>query len=142
MHGEELFVIGRKKDIVIVGGQNVFPEDVEALVNGVPGIYPGRVVAFGVTDDQLGTETLAVIAEMRGDYDRSRALALQREIQKLVLSTIGLAARFAFVVPERWIVKSTAGKISRRETRMRLLTERQNLVAGVFPHAGAARDHA
>ncbi len=131
--GRDLFVIGRMKDIVIVGGQNVFPEDVEAVVNSVDGVYPGRVVAFGVTDNALGTESLAVIAEQRGDYARPRALEMQREIQKLVLSTIGLAPRYCFVVPERWIVKSTAGKISRRETRARFQTEQSNLAVGAFP---------
>jgi fatty-acyl-CoA synthase len=129
---DELFVIGRMKDIVIVGGQNVFPEDVEGIVNTLPGIYPGRVVAFGVADDQLGTESLVVVAELRGAYDRPGALLLQRAIQKLVLSTTGLAPRFVFVVPERWIVKSTAGKISRRETRVRFLEERHNLAVGAF----------
>jgi acyl-CoA synthetase (AMP-forming)/AMP-acid ligase II len=128
----ELYVIGRLKDIVIVGGQNVFPEDVESVVNTVAGIYPGRVVAFGVEDSQLGTEALAVIAELRGEYRREHAQSMQREIQKLILSTIGIAPRFVFAVPERWIVKSTAGKISRRETRLRFLEEKQNLIQGIL----------
>ena len=140
--GGDLFVIGRMKDIVIVAGQNVFPEDVEAVVNSVDGIYPGRVVAFGVADEQLGTETLAVIAELRGEYHRPRAVALQRDIQSLVVATVGLAPRFVFVVPERWIVKSTAGKISRRETRGRFLRERENLARGAFSHGGETRDQA
>ena len=119
----ELYVIGRLKDIVIVGGQNIFPEDIEAVTNTVGEIYPGRVVAFGVLDEQLGTESLAVIAEMRGNYDREGALRLESEIRQLVLATIGVAPRFVRVVPERWIVKSTAGKISRRDTRARFMEE-------------------
>jgi acyl-CoA synthetase (AMP-forming)/AMP-acid ligase II len=130
--GRDLFVIGRMKDIVIVGGQNVFPEDVEAVVNSIAGIYPGRVVAFGVEDDQLGTEALTVIAELRGPFEREQAHAAQRQIQKLVLSAIGTAPRSVHVVPERWIVKSTAGKISRRETRARFMQERENLRRGIF----------
>jgi hypothetical protein len=90
------------------------------------------VVAFGVEDAQMGTEALAVIAELRGEYERERALKTQREIQKLILSTIGIAPRFVFTVPERWIVKSTAGKISRRETRVRFLQEKENLLRGVL----------
>lgn len=122
--GGNLYVIGRLKDIVIVGGQNIFPEDVELVVNSVGGIYPGRVVAFGIADDQLGTESLVVVAEMRGAFDPARAESLEREILQLVRSTIGVAPRYAAVVPERWIVKSTAGKISRRDTRERFLAER------------------
>ena len=120
---EELFVIGRLKDIIIIGGQNIFPEDVEVLVNSVPAIYPGRVVAFGIMDEQTGTESLVVVAEMRGEYDCVHAQSLGRDIHKLVLTTIGIAPRRVAVVPERWIVKSTAGKISRRETRDRFVRE-------------------
>jgi len=120
----ELYVIGRLKDIIIVGGQNVFPEDVEAVVNSVEGLYRGRVVAFGVPDEQYGTESVAVVAEMRGEFNAAKASAIERHVQKLVLSTVGIAPRYAAVVPERWIVKSTAGKISRRDTRERFARER------------------
>jgi acyl-CoA synthetase (AMP-forming)/AMP-acid ligase II len=119
----ELYVIGRMKDIVIVGGQNVFPEDVETIVNTLEGIYAGRVVAFGVPDEKLGTEALAVVGEVRGPYDRKIAGELERKMQQLVLSSIGVAPRYVAAVPERWIVKSTAGKISRRETRIRFEKE-------------------
>jgi acyl-CoA synthetase (AMP-forming)/AMP-acid ligase II len=119
----ELYVIGRLKDIVIVGGQNVFPEDVEVMVNQVAGIYPGRVVAFGIVNSH-DTESLIVVAEMKGAYDRDRATALEKEIAKLILTAIGIGPGRVVVVPERWIVKSTAGKISRRETRERYLRDR------------------
>jgi fatty-acyl-CoA synthase len=120
----ELFVIGRFKDIVIVGGNNIFPEDVEAVVNTLDAVYPGRVVAFGVEDEEYGTQSLAIAAEMQGDYDETAACTLEAEIRKLVLTTIGTAARHVAIVPQRWIVKSTAGKISRKETRDRFLRER------------------
>jgi len=122
MAGGELYVIGRLKDIVIVGGQNIFPEDVEALVNAVSGIYRGRVVAFGIVNAH-DTESLIVVAEMKGAYDRERATALENEIAKLVRAVIGIGPGRVCVFPERWIVKSTAGKISRRETRERYLSE-------------------
>lgn len=120
----ELFVIGRFKDIVIVGGNNIFPEDVEAIVNTVDGIYPGRTVAFGVEDSEFGTQSLGVIAEMKGEFDEKAAAELEAAIRKIVLTAIGTAARHVVVVPARWIVKSTAGKISRRETREKFLLER------------------
>ena len=124
----ELFVIGRFGDIVIVRGNNIFPEDVEAVVNTMSGIYPGRVVAFGVEDEDYGTQSLAVIAEMKGDFQKGGTLKLEAAVRKLVLTTIGTAPRYVDVVPPRWIVKSTAGKISRRETRERFLRERLTLL--------------
>ena len=44
---EEYYVIGRRKDIIIVAGKNLYPEDVEDALHAVPGIVPGRVVVFG-----------------------------------------------------------------------------------------------
>jgi fatty-acyl-CoA synthase len=124
----ELFVIGRLKDIAIIGGQNVFPEDVEAVVNTIAGIYPGRVVAFGVEDPEYGTQSLAVVAEAAGEYCDDKALELESAVRSLVLAAVSIAPRYVAVVPQRWIVKSTAGKISRRETRERFLRERLALV--------------
>jgi len=120
----ELYVIGRLKDIVIVGGNNIYPEDVEAIVNTLKGIYPGRVVAFGVEDQEYGTQSLAVVAEMKAEFKEDAAGELESAIRKLVLTAIGIAPRHVLVVPKRWIVKSTAGKISRRETRDRFVRER------------------
>jgi acyl-CoA synthetase (AMP-forming)/AMP-acid ligase II len=120
----ELFVIGRFKDIAIVGGNNVFPEDVEAIVNTIDGIYPGRVVAFGVEDQEYGTQSLAVVAEAKDAFTEAAQTELETAICKLVLTTVGVAPRYVAVVPQRWIVKSTAGKISRRETRERFVRER------------------
>jgi len=122
----ELYVIGRFKDIVIVGGNNIFPEDVEAVVNTIPGIYPGRVVAFGIEDKEYETQGLAVVAEMNSDYEEEAALELEGVLRKLILATVGTAPRYVAVTPQRWIVKSTAGKISRRETKEKFIRERLN----------------
>ena len=81
------------------------------------------MVSFGVPNEQYQTESLVVVAELRGNFDAERAKTVERQVQQLVFATIGVAARFVRVVPERWIVKSTAGKISRRETKARFLQE-------------------
>jgi fatty-acyl-CoA synthase len=80
-------------------------------------------VAFGVDDEAPGTESLAVVAEMRGEFNSSSAAALEIQIRRLISSVLEIALRYVRVTPERWIVKSTAGKISRRETRLRFLRE-------------------
>jgi len=124
---EEVFVIGRMKDIVIVAGQNIFPEDVEVITSQVAGVYPGRVVAFGVDNEELGTQGIGVVAEMSGEFDSTKVDRMEKEIQSLIVASLGVAPRFVRVVPQRWIVKSTAGKISRRDTRNRFLEEQQAL---------------
>ena len=129
LDGEELYVIGRYKDVIIVAGQNVFPEDVELAANTVEGVYPGRVVAFGVANELQQTESVIVIAELRGEFDQIRKRTTERAIYQTVLTSIGIAPRQVAVVPERWIVKSTAGKISRTETRARFMAELSNQVS-------------
>ena len=126
LSGDELFVIGRYKDVIIVAGQNIFPEDVELAAGTAEGVYPGRVVAFGIANEQHATESVIVIAELRGDFEPTRKRATERQIYQAVLTNTGIAPRQVAVVPERWIVKSTAGKISRVETRARFLKELAN----------------
>ena len=124
-----MYVIGRQKDLIIVGGQNVFPEDVESIANQVDGVYAGRVVAFGVEDENYGTQSIGIVAEMRFGRDADEK-SIERELRARVVTGIGIAPRFVLVVPERWIVKSTAGKISRKETRdkfMKQLREQSGL---------------
>jgi fatty-acyl-CoA synthase len=122
---EEVFVIGRMKDIIIVAGQNIFPEDVEIITSQVAGVYAGRVVAFGVDNEELGTQSIGVVAEMNGEFDPGKVDRMEKEIQSLIIASLGVAPRFVKVVPQRWIIKSTAGKISRRDTRNRFLEQQQ-----------------
>ncbi|TLM80401.1 MAG: fatty acyl-AMP ligase, partial [Actinobacteria bacterium] len=62
--GGELYVSGRMKDLIIVGGKNIYPQDIEAAASQVPGVHPGRVVAFGLFDEAAGTEEVALVAEV------------------------------------------------------------------------------
>ena len=62
----ELVLCGRIKDVIIVGGRNVFPEDIERAVGGLDGVRAGNVIAFGV-DGYKGKESVVVVAEVRTD---------------------------------------------------------------------------
>ena len=112
-----LYVSGRKRDLIIVGGVNVFPEDVEDAAT-VEGVHPGRVVAFGLVDQELGTERLCVVAE--SERHESCAERIKAMIRRAVTAACQVAPQVV-VVPPRWIVKSTAGKPSRSDTRRRYL---------------------
>ncbi|HEX9308947.1 MAG TPA: AMP-binding protein [Anaeromyxobacter sp.] len=121
VHDGECFVVGRKKDLVIVAGNNVLPEDVEDAAGQVPGVIPGRVVAFGAEDEALGTEVLCVVAEteVTGDAER-RALRLA-VIQAGM--AIDLTIARVYLVPPRWLIKSSAGKPARSANKARALDE-------------------
>jgi acyl-CoA synthetase (AMP-forming)/AMP-acid ligase II len=93
---EEVFVIGRMKDIIIVAGQNIFPEDVEIITSQVAGVYPGRVVAFAsITRNSEHKHWRR--REMSGEFDSTRSTAWKRN-QSLIVASLRLAPRFVGVV--------------------------------------------
>jgi len=118
----ELFVIGRKKDIIIVAGNNIYPEDVEDAVGAVQGVIPGRVVAFGEENPELGSEQVAVIAETSITSEADRK-ALRLEIVKAGMSS-GISIASVYLVPSRWLIKSSAGKPSRKASQEKLVNEK------------------
>ncbi len=120
VHDGEHFIIGRKKDIVIVAGNNVFPEDVEDAVGRVPGVIPGRVVAFGADDERSGTEILCVLAETEAPDDARRKLGLA---VKQAGMAIDVTIARVYLVPPRWLIKSSSGKPARAANRGRALGE-------------------
>jgi fatty-acyl-CoA synthase len=115
----EFYLIGRRKDVIIVAGNNVFPEDIEDVVGAVPGVLPGRVVAFGIDDPDSGTEKVGVVAETEvadGPEQRSLATAIVRAGMR-----INVTIAKVHLVPPRWLIKSSAGKPARKANRERIL---------------------
>jgi fatty-acyl-CoA synthase len=115
----EWFIVGREKDIIVVAGKNLFPEDIEDAVSDVSGILPGRVVAFGIDNAESGTEEVCVAAEteLQGDKERK---ALQLAVQKAGMR-IDVTISRVHLVPPRWLIKSSAGKPSRKANQQRIL---------------------
>ena len=114
----EVFIIGRKKDIIIVAGKNLFPEDIEDAVGAVSGVLPGRVVAFGVDDAVLGTETVAVVAETPLGARPERDALRRRIVEAGMAADASIST--VYLVPPRWLIKSSAGKPSRKANRERI----------------------
>lgn len=123
----ELYVVGRKKDLLIIGGENIYPQDIEEIVAGHPAIHDGRVVATGVYNPDLGTEDIVVAAEVAREELLANALEIEQEARGRVVAALGVAVRAIFLKPPKWIVKSTAGKAARSATREKLLQEHPEL---------------
>jgi fatty-acyl-CoA synthase len=123
----ELFVVGRKKDLLIIGGENIYPQDIEEIVASHPAVHDGRVIAMGVYNPDLGTEDIVVVAEAEREELHCKAADIEGEIRSLVVAGMGVAIRTIFLKPPKWIVKSTAGKAARSATREKLLQEHPEL---------------
>ncbi len=117
----ELFITGRKKDLIIVGGINIYPQDIEEVIAGIPGVYPGRVVAFGVPNESLGTEDVVVIAETE-IQDSNLRENIADAIRKKVTQETSVALRKVYVVDHGWLIKTSSGKLSRSANRDKYLT--------------------
>jgi fatty-acyl-CoA synthase len=114
----ELVVCGRLKDVIIVGGRNVFPEDVERAAASVEGVRAGNVIAFGV-EGRRGREGVVVVAETRADDTDP----IRKAVGARVLDAVGLPAADVVLVPPGSLPKTSSGKLQRSLCRSRYLEE-------------------
>jgi len=128
LRDEELYVIGRKTDLIIVAGKNLYPQDIEEIACSHPSIHDGRAVAFGLFNPNLGTEEIVVVAEVEDAGEIKNAFSIEQAVRNAVVAELGVAVRAVYVKPPKWIVKSTAGKPARSTTRQKLLTEQPELL--------------
>ena len=116
----ELILCGRIKDVIIVGGRNVFPEDIERAVGGVDGVRAGNVIAVGV-EGYKGKETVVVVAEVRaepGELERIRG-----DVHHRTLDVCGIPPRDVVLVQPGTLPKTSSGKLQRAKCREQYLDE-------------------
>jgi hypothetical protein len=101
---------------------------VEEIVWSHPNIRDGRVVSMGLFNPDLGTEDIVVVAEVDKEEDLENSREIERAVRNAIVAEMGVAARAVYLKSPRWIVKSTAGKPARAQTRLKLLSEHPELV--------------
>ena len=131
---DELVLCGRIKDVIIVGGRNVFPEDIERACGRIDGVRAGNVIAFGM-EGYKGKESVVVVAEVKGsDHE-----AIRKEIHHRALDVCGHPAprhhaREAEHPAEDLLGQAAAGQVPRAVPRG---DARPRLTVG-FPAAAVA----
>jgi acyl-CoA synthetase (AMP-forming)/AMP-acid ligase II len=121
----ELYITGRKKDLIIVGGKNIYPQDLEAIASEIPGVRPGRVVAFGVPDERLGTEAVVMVCEADTD-DEDKRFEIMRQVRAQIARQTEVTVNDVLVVEAKWLHKTSSGKIARGANRDKYLQERNS----------------
>lgn len=116
--GGELHLTGRVKDMIIRGGRNLYPYEVEEAVGEVPGVRKGCVVAFAADDPTRGSERLVLVAETR-ERDPRRRAALEQAVRARATDILGLPPDEIVLAPVRAVPKTSSGKLRRGETRER-----------------------
>jgi fatty-acyl-CoA synthase len=118
----DLYVTGRKKDMIIVGGKNIYPQDIELLACDIEGIHAGRTVAFGIFDNIQGTEDVVLVAETDID-DSDERQRIANELRQYVTKNSAVSLRNVHLVSPRWILKTSSGKVARSANREKYLKE-------------------
>src|SRR2546425_1100512 len=111
-----LYITGREKDVIIRGGRNISPYELEEAVGGVAGIRRGCVAVFGSMDAASGTERVVVLAETR-EVDPSRHAEVRRRVNELAVSLIGAPVDDIVLAPPHTVPKTSSGKIRRLAAR-------------------------
>ena len=110
-----LVVCGRLKDMIIVGGRNLFPEDIERAAGTVDGVRAGNVIAFG-SSRRRGREAIIVVAETRADDDTE---PMRHAVASSVSDAVGVPPVDVVLVRPGTLPKTSSGKLQRSLCRDR-----------------------
>ncbi|WP_217211434.1 non-ribosomal peptide synthetase/type I polyketide synthase [Streptomyces sp. AC550_RSS872] len=133
LDGGQVVITGRRKDLIILNGHNVYCHEVEEAATAVAGVRQGEVAACGVPDEDSGTEQLAVFFVSRGADEDAR---ITREVKAALFSRLRLTAAHVLPVPHGDFPRTPAGKVRRAELRHRLIAG--GFRTGPAPHADDA----
>ncbi|MBK5966933.1 acyl-phosphate glycerol 3-phosphate acyltransferase [Thiocystis minor] len=114
--GGDLHLTGRVKDLIIRGGRNLYPYEVEQALGEMPGIRKGCVVAFAAMDPKKGTERLVIVAESK-ERDPERRRMLTQRMRERATDILGLPPDEIVLAPMRSVLKTSSGKLRRGDMR-------------------------
>jgi acyl carrier protein len=112
----EVYITGRSKDIIIRGGRNIYPTELEEAIGSIDGISKGNVAVFGGIDKYSGTERLVVMAETRKRQPASLT-ELRTEVIAVVNDLCGIPPDDVVLAPPNTVLKTSSGKIRRAASR-------------------------
>ena len=114
--GGEVFVTGRVKDVILIAGRNLYPQELEEAVGELPGARKGCVAAFGRPDPAAGTEQLVVVAETRESEEPARE-RLREAIHRTTVDLLGTPPDDVVLAPPGTVPKTSSGKLRRAAAR-------------------------
>ncbi len=116
MAGGDLYLTSRTKDVIIRGGRNLYPYELEEAIGNLPGIRKGCVAVVGVLDPATGTERVVAIAEVR-DKQSADTESLRNQVNALGIDLLGAPPDAIVFAPPNTVLKTSSGKIRRAATR-------------------------
>jgi fatty-acyl-CoA synthase len=107
--------------LIINAGKNVYPQDIEAIVNTIEGVKSGRCVVFAVYSEREGTELIALVAELE-DMTLDHK-TMNKQIRQRIARQSTISVSYISLVDKMWLIKTSSGKIARDANRKKWLRE-------------------
>jgi fatty-acyl-CoA synthase len=115
----DVLVCGRRKDVIIMGGRNIYPIDIERAAERVAGVRPGNVAAVRIdAGERRESFAVAIESQRAGDADAERLL--RKEVISRVVDAVGLRPGAVVVLPPAALPKTPSGKLRRAAVRARI----------------------
>jgi len=112
MKDQQLFVTGRKKELIIFGGRNYYPQDIERVVHGLELVRSGSVVAFGTKNGH--DEGIVIVAAPR---DPQNSESIGARVRAVVSESLNLPVLDVVLLESGRIPRTTSGKLCRGRCR-------------------------
>jgi acyl carrier protein len=112
----DIFITSRTKDLIVRGGRNIYPYEVEEAIGELEGVRKGCVAMFGSLDAETGTERIIVVAETR-ETDPAVLESLRRTGMALANRLLGMPPDEIILAPPHTVLKTSSGKIRRSAVR-------------------------
>ncbi|MGD8647745.1 MAG: fatty acyl-AMP ligase [Desulfobacterales bacterium] len=119
--GRSLFITGREKDMIIINGRNIWPQDLEYLAEYQPEVRSGNASAFSVPGPD-GYDQAVLVIQCR-KQDEAKSADLTNRVQKRVREEFGIDC-FIELVPRHTLPRTTSGKLSRSKARQDFLNRK------------------
>jgi fatty-acyl-CoA synthase len=115
----QIVVCGRRKDVIIMGGRNIYPTDIERAAGAVPGVREGNVAAVRLTPTEHGVtrESFAVLVESRMAGDEAAEKQIRHEVTGKVVAEVDARPAAVRVLPPGSLPKTPSGKLRRNAAR-------------------------
>jgi len=119
--GSDLFITGRRKDLIIINGRNIWPQDLEHIAEQQPEVRPGDSLAFAAPGPD-GRDTTIMVVQCR-ETDPGRRAALISRLRARVRQELGIEC-VVELVPLHTLPRTSSGKLSRSRARLDYINSR------------------
>ena len=124
--GNSLVITGRKKDIIIINGRNIWPQDLEYVAEQQPEMRSGDALAFSAPGSD-GHEIPVLVVQCRLTDEEKRQELVHR-LEGLVREDLGIDCAVK-LVPPRFLPRTSSGKLSRSKARQNFIDSRRTVVS-------------